>query len=75
MFVNKLYRWETFGTAFDPPLPATLQPMVLIVVTLVAFQAVLNLIQDWNVEPVKHTAADDIDADELATLKKSVGSD
>ncbi|MGB1209309.1 MAG: TRAP transporter small permease subunit, partial [Paracoccaceae bacterium] len=75
VFVNKLYRWETFGTAFDPPLPATLQPMVLIVVTLVAFQAVLNLIQDWNVEPVKHTAADDIDADELATLKKSVGSD
>jgi hypothetical protein len=43
-------------------------------VALVAMQAVLNLISDWNIEPVKHTAADDIDKDELETLKRSVGS-
>jgi len=69
----KMLRWETFGTAFDPPIPATLKPLVLIVVTLVAIQSVLNLIADWNKEPEIHSAADDIDQDELERLKKSVG--
>lgn len=75
VFVNKLYKWETFGTAFDPPIPATLQPMILIVVTLVAVQAVLNLISDWNAVPVVHTAADDIDEEELAHLRAMVGEE
>lgn len=70
--LDKLHRWETFGTAFDPPIPATIKPMVLLVVALVAIQAVINLVTDWNAEPVIHTAADDIDADELETLKRAV---
>jgi hypothetical protein len=49
--------------------------MVLIIVVLVAAQAVINLIADWNAEPVKHSAADDIDQDELEKLKAAVGSD
>lgn len=69
----KMLRWETFGTAFDPPIPATLKPLVLIVVTLVAIQSVLNLIADWNKQPEMHSAADDIDQDELERLKKSIG--
>ena len=69
----KLLRWETFGTAFDPPIPATLKPLVLAVVTLVAIQAILNLIKDCNLEPEVHTAADDIDKDEIERLKKAVG--
>lgn len=72
---DKLYRWETFGTAFDPPIPATIKPMVLFVVGMVAIQSVFNLINDWNAEPVIHTAADDIDADELEALKRAVGAD
>lgn len=71
VFVNKLYRWETFGTAFDPPIPATIQPLILIVVTLVAVQAVINLIADWNAEPVKHT--DEPDQEEIAQLKRAIG--
>ncbi len=71
----KFFRWETFGTAFDPPIPATLKPMVLFVVAGVALQSVLNLIVDWNNEPVVHTAADDIDAEELEALKRSVGAE
>ena len=71
----KFYRWETFGTAFDPPIPATLKPMVLIIVGLVAVQAVVNLICDWNDAAVAHLAADDIDASELEVLKKSVLAD
>ena len=69
----KLLRWETFGTVFDPPIPATLKPLVLLVVCLVAAQALLNLINDWNKEPEIHTAADDIDQDEIERLKKTVG--
>ena len=74
VFVVKFYKWEMFGTAFDPPIPATVQPMILIIVTLVAAQAVINLISDWNQKPVLHTAADDIDEEELEAIKRSVGA-
>ncbi len=72
---RKFMRWELLGTAFDPPLPATLKISILLVIALVAIQAVINLISDWNAEPVKHTAADDIDEDELAALRAAVGQD
>ncbi|WP_270725935.1 TRAP transporter small permease subunit [Shimia sp. Alg240-R146] len=75
VFITKFYKWEMFGTAFDPPIPATVQPMILIIVALIAVQAVINVISDWNLEPEVHTAADDIDQEELEILKKSVGSD
>jgi TRAP-type mannitol/chloroaromatic compound transport system permease small subunit len=73
VFVNKLYKWELYGSAFNPPIPATLQPMVLIMISLVAMQAVLNLIQDWNVEPAKHT--DEPDQEEIDALKRAMGQD
>lgn len=72
---DKLMRWETFGTAFDPPIPATIKPTVLVIVTLVAIQAIINLISDWNAEPVIHTAADDIDEEELEALRRAVGQE
>lgn len=75
VFVIKFYKWEMFGTAFDPPIPATIQPMILIIIVMISIQAIINLISDWNLEPVIHTAADDIDADELEKLKRSVGAD
>lgn len=68
----KFYRWETFGTAFDPPIPATIKPAVLIVISLVAVQAVVNLISDWNAEPEIHT--DEPDEDEIAKLRAAVGA-
>ncbi len=73
VFVNKLYKWELYGSAFNPPIPATLQPMVLIVITLVAIQAVLNLFSDWNKAPVIHT--DEPDEEEIEMLKRAVGQD
>ncbi len=75
VFVVKFYKWEMFGTAFDPPIPATVQPMILIIVTLIAAQAIANLISDWNLKPVQHSAADDIDEDELEAIKRSVSAD
>ena len=52
-----------------------MKPLVLLVVSLVAIQSLLNLINDWNKEPEVHTAADDIDQDEIERLKKSVGDE
>ncbi len=43
----KFLRWETFGTAFDPPLPATIKPLILTMMLFLALQAVSNLIRDW----------------------------
>jgi len=57
---DKLMRWETFGTAWDPPIPATMKPLILVTVTLIAIQAVANLIADWNREKEVHTPSDDI---------------
>lgn len=57
----KLMRWETFGTAWDPPIPATIKPLFLVLVVLTAAQAVANLITDWKDEKHVHTPADDID--------------
>ena len=75
VFITKFYNWEMFGTAFDPPIPASIQPAVLIIMVLVACQAVLNLINDWNLEPVVHSAGDDIDEEELEAMKRAVGEE
>lgn len=72
VFINKLYRWEMFGTAFDPPIPATIQPMILIILVLIALQAVANLIADWDLDPEVY-GPDDIDEDEIKAIKRSVG--
>jgi hypothetical protein len=53
-------RWETFGTAWDPPIPATMKPLILVTATLMAIQAVANLIADWNREIAAHDPTDDI---------------
>jgi TRAP-type C4-dicarboxylate transport system permease small subunit len=65
----KFMRWETFGTAFDPPIPATIKPLILITLVVLALQAISNLIYDWNREPEVHTPSDDIDLipDEIIT--------
>ena len=57
---QKLMRWETFGTAWDPPIPATMKPLVLLTVVLIAIQAVANLIADWNREKEVHDPADEL---------------
>jgi TRAP-type mannitol/chloroaromatic compound transport system permease small subunit len=43
----KFWRWETFGTAFDPPIPATNKPMILTVLVFLGLQALSNLVRDW----------------------------
>jgi len=41
-------KWERFGTAWDPPIPAVLKPLILISMILITLQAINNLIVDWN---------------------------
>ena len=73
--IQKFQRMETFGTAWDPPLPATMKIGILIVVCLVALQALSNLIADWNKAPEAHNPADEIDEAEIEKLKKTLGAE
>jgi TRAP-type C4-dicarboxylate transport system permease small subunit len=67
----KLMRWETFGTAFDPPIPATIKPLILVTLLLLAIQSISNLIHDWNREPESHDPAIDVELSpkEIAALR------
>jgi TRAP-type C4-dicarboxylate transport system permease small subunit len=56
----KMMRWETFGTAWDPPIPATMKPLVLLTITLIAIQAVTNLIVDWKKEKHVHDLVEEV---------------
>jgi len=72
----KLLRWETFGTAWDPPIPATIKPLILLTLVMLALQSISNLIHDWNREPAAHDPADDLDLPvHLNTLTEPSKSD
>ena len=60
---RKLLRWETFGTAWDPPIPATIKPLILLTLLLIAFQALSNLICDWGREKETHDLSDEVAED------------
>lgn len=62
---SKFLRWETFGTAFDPPIPATMKSLILVVICLVALQAVINLITDWNKGPQQHGIVDETEIKDM----------
>ncbi|PHP66024.1 hypothetical protein CSC94_15550 [Zhengella mangrovi] len=59
----KMMRWERFGTAWDPPIPATMKPLILGVLVLTALQAISNLIMDWNRTSNEHSILDEVDID------------
>ena len=49
--------------------------LIIVMISLVAVQAVINLTSDWNLAPEHHSPADDVDEEELAAIKRSVGSE
>ncbi|MEM0907009.1 MAG: TRAP transporter small permease [Pseudomonadota bacterium] len=71
--VAKYWRWETFGTAWDPPIPATMKPAILVISGLIILQAISNLITDWNDSPAPE-GADDV-AKELRHSYAETASD
>ncbi len=70
---DALINWERFGTAWDPPIPATTQPLILVVMVIVAIQAVSNLFTDWN-DDDRPQAVDEFQA-EIEELKRAQGVD
>ena len=69
---TKILRMETFGTAWDPPLPSTIKFGILVIIGLVTIQALSNLISDWNKAPEHHSPADEIDQTEIENIKKTL---
>lgn len=59
--VRKFMTWERFGTKFDPPIPATLKPLILITMAILALQAISNLIYDWNTDQGERPLVEDLD--------------
>ncbi|MCS6779196.1 MAG: TRAP transporter small permease [Geminicoccaceae bacterium] len=43
---RSLSTFERFGTAWDPPIPALLKPLILVTTVLIAIQAVSNFLAD-----------------------------
>ncbi len=69
---TRFMRMETFGTAWDPPIPGLVKPALLIIICLVAIQAVSNLIADWNRDD-KMLATDEMDEVEIENIRKTLG--
>jgi TRAP-type C4-dicarboxylate transport system permease small subunit len=72
---TKLMRMETFGTAWDPPIPATIKAAILLNIVLVAVQALSNLIADWNKPPESHSPLDEIDQSEIENIRRILKDD
>ncbi|MCB1424613.1 MAG: TRAP transporter small permease [Zhengella sp.] len=68
----RMMRGETFGTAWDPPIPASVKPAILFIILLVTIQAVSNLIADWNRAPEHHSPMDEIDEVEIENIRKTL---
>ncbi len=45
---DKLINWERLGSAWNPPIPAIMYPLILVTLTLISWQALINLIKDWQ---------------------------
>ena len=73
--LRRMLRMETFGTAWDPPIPGTVKPAILVIIILVTIQAVSNLIADWNKSPEHHSPADEIDETEIENIRRTLGED
>ncbi|MFZ3584192.1 TRAP transporter small permease subunit [Loktanella sp. DJP18] len=69
---NRFLRMETFGTAWDPPIPGLLKPGLLIIIVMVAIQAVSNLIADWHKDPSEMGSPDDIDEVEIDNIRRTL---
>ena len=72
---TRFLRMETFGTAWDPPIPGIVKPALLIILILVAIQTISNLIADWDKAPEQHNPADEIDESEIENIRRTLEKD
>lgn len=67
---TRLLRMETFGTAWDPPIPGLVKPAILIIIIMVTIQAISNLIADWNKQP-EHQSVD-LDETDIENIRRTL---
>lgn len=58
--MTKLTTWELYGSAWNPPIPATMKPLIVIACTWLAIQTINNLIMDWSKPKELHDPTDDL---------------
>lgn len=46
--MRKFSTWELYGSAWNPPIPAIMKPMICITCVWMSVQAINNLIVDWR---------------------------
>lgn len=52
----KLLRWEGVGSAWNPPIPAVMKPLILATVIVIALQCITNLVKDWKHGPPRESS-------------------
>ncbi len=68
---TRFLRMETLGTSWDPPIPGTVKPAILLIMILIALQAISNFISDWNKLP-EHHGYNDLDEAEIDNIRRTV---
>lgn len=58
--LTKLTTWELYGSAWNPPIPATMKPLLVIACAWLAIQTINNLIMDWSKPKELHDPTDDL---------------
>ena len=58
--MTKLSTWELYGSAWNPPIPATMKPLICITCVWMAVQTINNLIVDWSNPKVVYDPADEV---------------
>jgi TRAP-type C4-dicarboxylate transport system permease small subunit len=58
--VLKLFTWERFGTAWNPPIPAIMKPLILLTLIAIFIQSISNLITDWDEDIKEVTIYNDL---------------
>jgi len=53
---DALVHWERIGTTWNPPIPGTVKPLILVVIFLIAIQAVTNFIRDFRLRRRRTTS-------------------
>ena len=43
-----LNNWELYGTAWNPPIPAVLKPLVVLAAAIMAVQSIINFVRNFK---------------------------
>jgi len=58
--LTKFSTWELYGSAWNPPIPATMKPLIVIACVWMAVQTINNLIMDWSKPKEVHDPVDEL---------------